>query len=171
MRPVNEDGRRELLQRQLSIAWGFAEQFVVGKVDEGLALWEPSSNVCTVHRQTNGWRANWPDEEHSPTPNVTAGWVLWHIEWWWSNTLALVGGADATPPETYLSSGGTDRIQVLKAAWDQVLLERDLDDVVTWPGPTPQPLWFVASWVTFELTKNLAEINALAMSRLNRTAT
>ena len=36
-----------------------------------------------------------------------------------------------------MSSGGTDRIEALKTAWNQVLVERDLDEVVTWPARPP----------------------------------
>jgi hypothetical protein len=34
--------------------------------------------------------------------------------------------------------------------------------------PNPCPLWFVADWVNFELTKNLAEINQLKIQHSNR---
>lgn len=39
--------------------------------------------------------------------------------------------------------------------------------LVEWHMPQPQPVWFVASWVNVELTKNLAEINQLKALRLN----
>lgn len=42
--------RRLLLQRQLDIMWRFAEEFILGQIDEDLALWESSTNVCTVRQ-------------------------------------------------------------------------------------------------------------------------
>ena len=54
-----------------------------------------------------------------------------------------------------------------KHAWDRLLAEADLDMLVEWHMPQPQPVWFVASWVNVELTKNLAEINQLKALRLN----
>lgn len=159
--------RRALLTRQLDIAWRFAEAFVIDQVDEDLALWEPSGNACTVRRTEQGWVADWPDEENPPIPDVTIAWVLWHIEWWWTDAAALVEGRPKTPPEEHRWSGGTDGILATKAAWDRVLETTDLDQSVSGLMPEPQPLWFVAGWVNFELTKNLAEINHLKLLHAN----
>ncbi len=160
--------RRTLLIRQLEIAWRFAEAFVLDDVDEALALWAPSGNVCTVHPTTSGWVADWPDEEQPPIPDVMIGWILWHIEWWWTNAAAGTLGRPATPPQEHRWSGGTQGLTAAKAAWDQILGEADLDQPVGGVMPEPQPLWFVAAWVNFELTKNLAEINHLRLLHGNR---
>ena len=47
---TTKDPRRVLLQRQLDIMWRFADSYVIDRVDLDAALWEQSSNVCTVHR-------------------------------------------------------------------------------------------------------------------------
>ncbi|OLT16908.1 hypothetical protein BJF80_05650 [Serinicoccus sp. CUA-874] len=162
--------RRLLLQRQLNIIWRFAEEFVLDKIDERLALWEPSTNVCTVHQCDDGWVADWPDEDNPPLPEVTIAWLLWHIEWWWSDTISRINGQPPTEPQEHRWSGGTAQIATLKQHWDELLGTTDLDDPVDWLTPDPQPAWFVASWVNVELTKNLAEINQLRMRQTNRDA-
>ncbi|MFK5691394.1 DinB family protein [Ornithinimicrobium sp. LYQ92] len=163
----NDADRRLLLQRQLSIMWSFAEEFVLGEIDEELALWEPSTNVCTVHRRQDGWVADWPDEDNPPLPEVTIAWLLWHIEWWWSDTISRVTDGTPIAPEDHRWSGGTAGIATAKQQWDTLLAATDLDDPVDWLMPDPQPLWFVASWVNVELTKNLTEINQVKMRRAN----
>lgn len=50
-------------------------------------------------------------------------------------------------------------------AWGEVLRDDDLERIVEWVLPGPVPLAHVAAWVTFELTKNLAEVNQLMMLR------
>lgn len=166
----DDDPRRVLLQRQLNIMWQFAEDFVVDQVDLGLALWETSANVCTVRHDADGWVADWPDEDHPPLPDATIAWLLWHIEWWWNDTIARITGRPGMSPSDHSWSGGTAGIVAAKQAWDRILAEADLDAVVDWHMPEPQPVWFIASWVNVELTKNLAEINQLLTTYRNRSA-
>ncbi len=158
---------RTLLRQQLDLVWTFAEHVVIGQVDEELALWEPSAHVATVHRTPDGWHADWPDDENPPIPNPTVGWILWHIEWWWTSTLGCVEGRPPLAPEEHRWSGGTDRVAVLKRAWDAVLETDDLDRPVTWLMPEPQPLGVIAAWVNFELTKNISEISQLKLFHAN----
>lgn len=164
------DDRRSLLQRQLGIMWRFAQEFVIDHVDEELALWEPSGHVCTVHPTAAGWVADWPDEETRPIANPTIGWLLWHIEWWWGDTIARVRGREPLAATGHRWSGGTGGIVAAKREWDDVLAGADLDAPVQWLAPEPQPLWFVASWVNVELTKNLAEINLIKTLQANASA-
>lgn len=164
---MRDDLRRELLQRQLGVMWRFAEQFVVDHLDLDAMLWAPSDHVCTVRATDDGWVADWPDEETQPLPDVSIAWLLWHIEWWWSDTLARVTGRPGIPPEAHRWSGSTDGIVAAKNAWDEFLASADLDELVPWHLPEPQPMWFIASWVNVELTKNLAEINQLMGLRAN----
>lgn len=112
--------------------WRFAEEFILGQIDEDLALWESSTNVCTVRQGVEGWIADWPDEAH---------------RW----------------------SGDASGISEVKREWDQVLASTDLDVRIEWLMPEPQPLWFIASWVNVELTKNLAEINQVKGRLANAT--
>lgn len=123
-RGMDDDAdRRLLLQRQLRIMWRFAEEFVLGKIDQQLALWEPSTNVCTIHPKDGRWVADWPDEDRTPLPEATIAWLLWHIEWWWADTILRVNGRTPLAPEEHSWSGGTRRSAALKQQWDTVLAE------------------------------------------------
>lgn len=164
----DDDARRVLLRRQLDIMWRFATDFIIDQIDLELALWEPSTHVCTVHQTGDGWSADWPDEDEGPLPDATIAWLLWHIEWWWNDISARVARQPGLSPSDHSWSGSTAGIVAAKHDWDRVLAEADLDVLVQWHMPQPQPVWFIASWVNVELTKNLAEINQLKGLRLNR---
>jgi hypothetical protein len=52
--------------------------------------------------------------------------------------------------------------------WVDILNTHDLEALVTEAMPDPRPFAFLAAWVNFELTKNLAEINQLEILHANR---
>lgn len=159
---------RDVLLRQLELVWSFATQFVIDGVDEDLALWETSSNVVTVHSTDDGWVADWPDEEHPPLPDATIGWLLWHIEFWWSNAADAAEGHPARTPDQVRWSGSSAGMIAAHDRWLDILNTHDLDSLVTGLMPKPSPFSFVAAWVNFELAKNLAEINQLKIQHSNR---
>ena len=159
---------RDLLLSQFDLARGFGSRFVLDRVDDDLALWEPSDHVATVHRTASGWVADWPDEEHPPLPEATVGWLLWHIEFWWGNAADAVEGRRVRTPGEVSWSGSTDGIRAAGDRWRAILERAALDAPVTGLMPEPRSFSFVASWVTVELTKNLAEINQLRIRRDNR---
>lgn len=162
---------RAVLQRQLEIEWSFAKAFVLGQIDDQAAVWSAGGPSCTVHRTDDGWIADWPDDENDDDVSpATIGWILWHIEWWWTNALAMVRGEPTIAPRDHLWSGGTKKISYLKEEWDLVLATDDLDRLVQWVMPTPQPVALIAAWLNFELAKNLAEINQLKMIRAATSA-
>jgi hypothetical protein len=78
-----------------------------------------------------------------------------------------VAGQPGLAPSDHRWSGGTSGLVQAKRAWDRVLAEVDLDGLVAWHLPKPQPVWFIAGWVNAELSKNLAEINQLKTLREN----
>lgn len=167
--PVSPFDVRTMLQRQLALEWRFASDFVLDRIDPELALWQPVATSPTIHRVHGGWRADWPDEDADEVPAPAGiGWVLWHIEWWWSATLASVHAMPSCDPEDFVATLDSQVLRGLKAQWDLVLTGDDLDRPVEWLLPEPQPLGFIAAWVNFELAKNLAEINQLAMLRSSR---
>ena len=92
---------------------------------------------------------------------MTIGWLLWHVEWWWTNAVRAVEGEKLAQPGEHRWSGSTAGVLECKNRWDGVLRASDLDRWVTRLMPTPQSLAFVAAWVNFELVKNLSEINQL----------
>lgn len=159
---------RDLLERQLDIAWGFAVQCVIDRVPRESVLWEPSTNVVTVHESEGGWVADWPDEKSSPQPDATVGWLLWHVEWWWTDAARVCRGQTGMQAAEHRWSGSTDGLVAAKREWDEILHTHDLEAEIVGLMPTPQPFWFVAAWVNFELIKNLAEINQLLTQRANR---
>lgn len=157
---------RTALQPQLAIEWRFAGDFIIGQIDEEAALWSPgAARSYTVHRTSEGWLADWPDEQNDPPMTATMGWILWHIEWWWTDTIGLVNGDERIAPQEYRWSGGTDEIVRLKERWDHVLATEDFDRLVQWAMPEHQPLGLIAAWLNFKLAKNLSEINQLKMLR------
>lgn len=167
MQEPSTDVARELLLQQFDIACRFADDFIIGRVDERAALWEPSKNVCTVHRTAEGWRSDWP-QEVPPIPDVTIGWLLWHIEWWWSDAIQRVRERTPLDPMSHQWSGGTERLSDLQADWLAILRREPLDRRIPWLTADARPFWSLAAWLNFELTKNLAEINQLQRQRRNR---
>jgi hypothetical protein len=159
---------RDVLLRQLELVWSFATQFVLDGVHEDLALWEPSGNVVTVHNTDDEWVADWPDEEHPPLPDATIGWLLWHIEFWWTNAADATEGQPTRAPDQVRWSGSTAGVLAAHDRWVGLLNTHDLDALVTGLMPDPRPFAFLAAWVNFELTKNLAEINQLKIQHANR---
>lgn len=155
------DLRLPLLQQQLGIAWGFAEDVVLPEVDQDRCLWEPSEHVVSVRRVDGVWAADWPDEDRRPLPDVTIGWLLWHVEWWWGNAVRAARGEQTSAPADHYWSGSTAGIRDAKSDWDEVLATGDLDRQIVGVMSVPKTLAFVAAWVNFELTKNLSEMNQL----------
>lgn len=81
---------RALLLQQLSIPWSLATRHYLPALSDEIASWEPSMNVVKL-ADMHGWMiGEWPDEQSEPIPDSTAGWLLWHIEWWESD--AVRGG-------------------------------------------------------------------------------
>ena len=158
----------QVLTEQLSLIWTFADEHVLSQVDLEVATWEPTANSVGVHRRQGCWVADWPDESTSPLPEPTVGWLLWHIEWWWGNAIRACQGGTLIGPEAHLWSGSVEGVRSAKAAWDEVLRATPADAVVTGLMPEDSPLWFVAGWVNFELTKNVAEIGQLLLRHANR---
>lgn len=160
------DPRRLLLSEQLDITWGFATRFVLPMIDMQTSLWKPSANIVTVRKINGQWKADRPDEDTPPLPEATIGWLLWHVEWWWTNAARALRGAQTISPANHSWSGSTAGVVAAKATWDAALPEFHLDTTIENLMPTPRSAAFVSAWVNFELTKNIAEMHQL----LNRIA-
>lgn len=157
-----------VLTEQLSLVWMFADQHVLPQLDAELAEWEPSANTVGVHYRDGEWAADWPDESVTPLPEPTVGWLLWHIEWWWGNAARACRSEPVIGPEQHLWSGSVEGVRAAKPKWDEILRTVPADTVVSGLMPEDKPLWFVAAWVNFELTKNISEIGQLLIRRGNR---
>ena len=151
------------LRTQLDLILLFANEHVLPRIDETVLHREPSSNCVGVRRADGSFVADWPDETASPLPETTIAWLLWHIEWWWSNTLAVCRGGSAVGPDAYEWSGTVSRIRTLAHEWSELLETADLETPIVGLMPDETPLWEIAGWVNFELTKNISEIGQLLM--------
>lgn len=147
--------------------WRFAQDHVLDRLDRAACLWEPSPHVCTVRRVDGRWQADWPDESRTPLAEPTAAWLLWHLEWWWTQTLRSADDLPPRAPAEHAWSGGIDGLVSVKNAWDDVLATADLEREVVGLMPRARPLWWVAGWVNVEFTKNLAELHQVLVRRDN----
>lgn len=163
---------RELLARQGDIPWSFLQRFVFSSLSEDMLHWEPSANTLAVRqRSPNEWIADWPTAEQEESAQATAAWVLWHMEWWLGNTVRCERGMGALTPEAYHWTGSLEtsceRIGKLHADWSDAVSAGNLERILTGPMPNAEPLAFVAAWVTFELTKNAAELRQIVLQHAN----
>ncbi|MGW0023667.1 DinB family protein [Rhodococcus sp. NPDC003383] len=146
------------LRTQLDLILLFANEHVLPRIDEAVLHWEPSSNCVGVRRSDGVFVADRPDEAASPLSETTIAWLLWHIEWWWSNTISVCRGGSAVATDAYEWSGSVDRIRTLAHEWSGLLETADLTTPIVGLMPDETPLWEIAGWVNFELTKNISEI-------------
>lgn len=163
---------RELLARQGDIPWSFLQRFVFTSLSEDMLHWEPSANTLAVRqRLPNEWIADWPTPEQEESAQASAAWILWHMEWWMGNTIRCWRGMGALPPDAYRWSGSLEtsreRIGKLHADWVDAVSTGNLESLLSGPLPNAEPLAFVAAWVTFELTKNAAELRQLVLQYAN----
>ncbi|UYP18750.1 DinB family protein [Rhodococcus sp. Z13] len=156
-----------VLLTQLDLVWLFADQHVLPRIDDDALHWAPSSNCVDVRSVEGRLVADLPDEDTAPLPETTIAWLLWHIEWWWSNTIAVCRGGAPTGPDAYEWSGSTKHIGELRTEWSALLSSTDVETTISGLMPHDTPLWEVAGWVNFELTKNISEIGQLLTRRAN----
>ncbi|MFD5750493.1 DinB family protein [Streptomyces sp. NPDC127033] len=160
--------RAGLLTRQLDLTWSLFEYYL-RDLDDAACLWEPAPDCWTVRPDgRGGWVADWETAEPDPAPATSIGWLTWHIGYWWTTTLAHCFGPGAPAREEITWPGGADAaaewLRGLKDEWRAALLpltDAELDSTdrtagLPWGQETA--LVDVASWVNFELAKNVAEI-------------
>lgn len=149
------------LRTQLDLILLFADEHVLPRIDEPVVHWAPSENCVDVRRIDGVLVADRPDERASPLPETTIAWLLWHIEWWWSNAISVCRGGTAVGPDAHEWSGSVERIRTLADRWRDILDSVDATKPIVGLMPDDAPLWEVAGWVNFELAKNVAEIGQL----------
>lgn len=158
---------------QFDLAWALADLHLSALGDDDF-LWEPAELVWTVRQDASGrWWPDWADTEPDPIPVPTIGWLTWHIEWWWSVTLAHARGVQP-PDRTEISWPGgpaaVARIRELAAQWRELLGSHAVDDLAQpsafpWGADAGRTVAHTALWLNFELAKNIAEIGQLRMLR------
>ncbi|HYH30739.1 MAG TPA: DinB family protein [Pseudonocardia sp.] len=166
--------RRDLLRWQFDLDWSLFELHLeqLEPADFG---WEPADRCWTMHPGADGqWTPDWEVPEPEPVPVPTIGWLSWHIDWWWSVTLAHL--QRRTPPERsevrWPGPGEpvVRRLRGLRADWLAVLdgcTEADLDAPAPFPWPAEAGLTVAhtLAWVNAELMKNATEIGHVRMLR------
>jgi hypothetical protein len=162
----------ELLLQQLDIPWMLASQYYLPALTDELLHWEPSANCVGLRREGESFYPEWPGETE-PFPDTTAGWITWHMEWWWTNTIAGVEDGEAADPLTFAWSGSADasraKLAGLHDRWVEILTSTDPYQLCSAPFPEPQPLSVVAAWLNVELMKNVAELGVLSRLYANRS--
>ncbi|MFF2847126.1 DinB family protein [Streptomyces sp. NPDC058001] len=173
--------RVDLVVRQLDLVWTLFE-YHVEKLDDEDHFWEPAPGAWSVRRDTAGrWVADWEVPEPDPVPNTSIAWLTWHIGYWWTTTHQHCFGPGAPAREDITWPGTAaataDWLRTLKTDWRTALLpltDADLDSTartagLPWGGNLT--LLDIASWVNFELTKNVAEIGVTHRLRAARERT
>ncbi len=165
------------IRRQFDLAWALADLHL-SALSGADFLWEPAPLCWTVRPDGTGrWYADFADVEPQPAPVPTIGWLTWHIDYWWSATLAsLSGRTPPTPAEVAWAGDGAAAVRRVRSLADQWrdLLSGMTSDRLTAPSNFP---WGPAAnrtvadttlWVTVELVKNTAEIGQLRLLRAAR---
>lgn len=164
---------RELLLQQLDIPWTLGAGYCFPALTDELVHWKPSSNVVGLTIRDGAAYPEWPDESADPIPGTTAGWLLWHMEWWWSNAVEGVRNAPGAEPLGFAWSGSVEasraKLNALQVKWVEILSATPMDHPCAAPFPTPQPLSVIAAWVNVELMKNVAELGLLIRLYANRS--
>lgn len=164
--------RCALLRWQFDLTWSLFE-FHLERLNPDDFLWEPSSHCWTLRQgDTGDWVPDFAETEPDPIPVPTAGWVSWHLGWWWSVTIDHARGRAPRGREEIPWPGPgqetIDWLRGLRAEWVAVLdglTDADLDE----PAPFPwqnEPEMTVAhmlGWVNVELAKNASEIGQLRL--------
>jgi hypothetical protein len=160
------NGTRELLLRQLEIAWALTSYHLDGLTTDE-CLWRPAAKGLHVKPDAQGaWRAEWPEHEGYDLGPPSIAWTTWHIGFWWSMVLdqsfgngTLERGA-VTWPGT--AEEAVEWIKGLHGEWRKKvegLTEEDLQSTARtrWPFQD-KPFADVVAWANIELTKNASEI-------------
>lgn len=164
-----------LLLRQFDLVWSLAEIHLEG-LTEADFWYEPSRTVWTVRRAADGtWRPDWADVEPTPIPVPTIAWLTWHISWWWSVALDHAHGvAPRDRAEIFWAGRATSAVAQLRQMRSQwrTVLDGDLTRPCAYPWGihAARTLADTASWVNFELTKNIAEIGQLRLLRASQSS-
>ncbi len=76
---------------QLEVSSMLLDYHLAGLAADDL-FWAPAPVHWTMHDREAGWEPDWAETEPDPVPVPTIAWLTWHLQWWWSSTLADVHG-------------------------------------------------------------------------------
>ncbi|MFI1826149.1 DinB family protein [Streptomyces sp. NPDC020412] len=167
--------RGALLVSQLDLIWSLFE-YHLQEIDDDALLWEPAPGAWSVRQDEQGaWVADWQVPEPDPVPTTSIAWISWHIGYWWTTTLRHCFGPGAPGREEIVWPGSAEAgaawLRGLKDEWRAELVRLDDGDLdstervagLPWGGELT--LVDIASWVNFELAKNVSEIGVTARLR------
>jgi len=164
---------------QFDLVWTLAELHFVNLVEDD-CLWQPSPISWTVRRDAAGlWRPDFAEVEPDPVPTPTIGWLMWHIDWWWSSAVNQLRGRPPPAREhiTWPGQGNAaiTHLRQLSDNWRTLVAQLDDDDLhrpssFPWHPDTGHTVTHTAMWVNVELTKNITEIGQLRLTRAAITA-
>lgn len=158
---------------QLEVSSMLLDYHLAGLTADDL-FWAPAQVHWTMHDRESGWEPDWAETEPDPVPVPTIAWLTWHLQWWWSSTLADVHGRPLPSRTDVGWVPDPDRIRTtladLRTAWSEVLTEATEAELAApsghpWPADAGRSRSDQFAWVTVEHTKNVAEIGQLLMLR------
>lgn len=169
---------RDLLQRQFALASKLLHLHLDG-LTTAECLWTPAAKGLAVRQAAQGaWTRDWPSEESYDIGPPSAGWITWHIGFWWSMVIDRTFGPGQLEREqvTWPGSAGAAVQWILDLERQWLASIEDLDDarlasteLTRWPF-TDRPFADVVAWVTVELTKNAAELGMVRFLYAVRSA-
>lgn len=158
--------QRDLLLRQFAIASALLHHHL-DTLGEEECLWGPAAHGPHIHREPGGgWVADWPEHERYDLGPPSAGWILWHIIYWWSMALDHSFGAGSLRREDIgwpgSAAAAVALINDLERRWIahvETLGDGDLasSSRARWPM-TGRPFADIVAWANIELAKNAAEL-------------
>ncbi|MHB1329258.1 MAG: DinB family protein [Gemmatimonadales bacterium] len=160
------DTPRQYLLRQLDLAWMLASYHLETLTTEE-CLWQPGPRGLHLRQsESGGWVADWPDRESYDIGPPSAGWITWHMLFWWSMVIDHSFGQGRLARQDVVWPGTAEGVRAqlteLHRVWRdrvEVLADSEIDSVerTKWPFPE-RPFGDVVAWATVELTKNAAEL-------------
>lgn len=165
----------ETLTWQFRMTWSLGRDFWLPALTDDLLLWRQAPSAASMRFGTDGtWQPDW-DEDPDPVPPATAGWLTWHIQWWWTSAIASFRGEPIPERESIRWPVTADAVRTtlseLADTWHSMLEVLDdslLERPAAFPWPDPRPVRHLVAWVNSELMKNLAELGDCVRLHLAR---
>lgn len=160
------DSPRQYLLRQLDMAW-MLTSYHLDTLTTDECLWRPTGRGLHLREDGAGrWVTDWPEREDYEIGPPSAGWVTWHMLFWWSMVLDHSFGGATLGREDIRWPGSAEQVREQLAERYRTWRERveALSDAefasaerTRWPFPD-RPFGDVVAWANIELTKNAAEL-------------
>lgn len=169
--------RLAIARWQFDLAWGLADRVHLPRLTDDICLWLPHADSWTVRQTSRGrWEADWTEPEPTDAPPPSIGWLTWHLLWWLSDALSVIGGGNPGMRTDVYWPGSADGVvtdlRQLAKQWDAATRSLDVESLsrpTAFPWPDERPLIYTLAWVPLELMKNAAEIGQVLNLHANRS--